>query len=73
MKTVKKYVKCALSLTGADHNMVMKLSKQINGPITFQFVLRFHIPGANVIKLFVRTLQVFLISYSVCAWQAFPA
>jgi hypothetical protein len=31
-------------------------------------------PGANVIKLFHgRMLRIFVISWSVCPWQAFPA
>jgi len=28
--------------------------------------------GANVIKLFRRNLRIFVISWSVCLWQAFP-
>ena len=30
-------------------------------------------PGANVIKLFFCNLQIFVISYSVCLLQDFPA
>jgi hypothetical protein len=29
-------------------------------------------PGANVIKLLRRKLRIFIISWSVCSWQAFP-
>ncbi len=30
-------------------------------------------PGPNVIKLFVRYLQIFVLSSSVCPWQAYPS
>jgi hypothetical protein len=33
----------------------------------------FYSTGRNVIKLFVCNLQIFVISYGVCPWQAFPA
>jgi hypothetical protein len=29
--------------------------------------------GANPVKIYSRDLRIFVISYNVCPWQAFPA